>query len=100
MDEEQALAKLDEELQAALSGLTAPAHFAESVRLRAARERLTRLPEILDWIGWAAVLVILGSLCASFGPAFLTLNAALAVACVCALPAFWFGIRAIRELER
>jgi hypothetical protein len=58
MDEEQALRIIDEELEAALAGVTAPPHFADSVRRRVRAPRLSPLPEILDSIGWAAVVAI------------------------------------------
>jgi hypothetical protein len=58
MDEEQALRIVDEELDAALAGVTAPPHFADAVRRRVRAPRVSPLPEILDSIGWAAVLAI------------------------------------------
>jgi hypothetical protein len=62
MDEEQALRIIDEELGAALAGVAAPPHFAAAVRLRIRARRVSPLPEILDSIGWAAVLAIVFAL--------------------------------------
>jgi hypothetical protein len=62
MDEEQALRLIDEELDAALGGVTAPAYFAVAVRRRVREQRISPLPEILDSIGWAAVLGIVFAL--------------------------------------
>ena len=57
-DEEQTLRIIDEELDRALAGVTAPPGFAAAVRRRVAKSRVSPLPEILDSIGWAAVLAI------------------------------------------
>jgi len=57
-DEERTLRTIDEELDAALAGITAPRGFAATVRRRVAASRVSALPEILDSIGWVAVLAI------------------------------------------
>ena len=62
MNEERALQSLDEELHAALAGLSAPPHFDAAVRRRIEAQRVSPLPEILDAIGWTAVLAILFAL--------------------------------------
>jgi hypothetical protein len=55
-----ALADVDAGLQGAFAGTAAPPSLAASVRLRIAREEAGRhpslVPEILDFVGWAAVL--------------------------------------------
>ncbi len=58
MDEDQALRIVDEELDAALAGVKTPVHFAAAVRRRIRTSRVSPLPEILDAIGWAAVLAM------------------------------------------
>jgi len=50
------LMDLDEELEAMLGSVTAPAHFTSAVRSRIRPYHVTKLPEILDLIGWAGVL--------------------------------------------
>ncbi|MGA2182171.1 MAG: hypothetical protein ABSH47_04020 [Bryobacteraceae bacterium] len=62
MDEEQALRIIDEELDGALAGIVAPPHFAAAIRRRVRAGRVSPLPEILDAIGWAAVLAIVFAL--------------------------------------
>jgi hypothetical protein len=62
MDEEQDLHIVDEELERALAGVAAPPHFADAVRRRVRADRVSPLPEILDSIGWAAVLAIVFAL--------------------------------------
>ena len=57
-----ALADVDAALESAFAGVSAPPGMAAAVRARVAQEiRLRRpspLPEILDFIGWAAVLAL------------------------------------------
>ncbi len=48
--------ELDEELARAFSGITAPARLSASVLNRIQTPPPTRLPEILDAIGWIGVL--------------------------------------------
>ena len=48
----------DEELDRALAGIAAPRGFAAAIRCRVAESRVSPMPEILDCIGWAAVLAI------------------------------------------
>lgn len=59
---------LDEELASLLGGVTAPEHFASLVRARIRPYRVTKLPEILDWIGWAGVLAAMLMLLVRFVP--------------------------------
>ena len=67
-----ALADVDATLEAAFAGISAPPGMAASVRARAARElhvrRPSPLPEILDLIGWAAVLALAAVLLPRFLP--------------------------------
>lgn len=59
MDQEQSLRELDEQLEALLGGVCAPVRFGASVRSRVQIHRVTKLPEILDFIGWTGVLAAL-----------------------------------------
>ena len=58
----EALADVDATFEAAFAGVSAPPGMAAAVRARVARElplrRPSPLPEILDFIGWAAVLAL------------------------------------------
>ena len=57
-----ALADVDASFEAAFAGVSAPPGMAAAVRTRVARglswRRPSPLPEILDFIGWAAVLAL------------------------------------------
>jgi hypothetical protein len=61
---------LDEELEAMLGGVRAPAHFSAAVRSRIRPYRVTKLPEILDLIGWSGVLAATFVLLVHFIPLF------------------------------
>jgi hypothetical protein len=67
-----ALADVDATFDAAFAGVSAPPGLAAAVRARAARElplrRPSMLPEILDFIGWAAVLALAAVLLPRFLP--------------------------------
>jgi hypothetical protein len=69
----ESLAEVDATLEAAFEGIAAPPGLAARARLMAAREtRLRRpsvLPEVLDFIGWAAVLALAAVLLPRFLPA-------------------------------
>jgi hypothetical protein len=58
----EALADVDDSLDGAFAGVSAPLHLAASVRARVAIEapirRPSMIPEVLDFIGWAAVLAL------------------------------------------
>jgi len=62
----EALADVDRSLETAYAGISAPPGLAAAARLRIARESAGRgpslLPEILDLIGWAAVLALVAVL--------------------------------------
>lgn len=74
-----ALADVDATFDAAFAGISAPPSLAAVVRARVAREfpvrRPSLLPEVLDFIGWAAVLALAAVLLPRFLP---LLDAALA----------------------
>jgi hypothetical protein len=57
-----ALTDVDAAFETAFAGVSAPPGMAAAVRARVARELTSRrpspLPEILDFIGWAAVLAL------------------------------------------
>jgi len=57
-DEDELLRMIDEELDTALAGIAAPSGFAAAVRRRVAASRVSPLPEILDSIGWLAILAV------------------------------------------
>jgi hypothetical protein len=59
---------LDEQLEAMLSGITVPHGFASAVRSRIKPYRVTKLPEVLDLIGWAGVLAAMFVLVLHFAP--------------------------------
>ncbi len=63
-----AWADVDATLEAAFAGISAPPRLAASAaRLRSARG-LSYVPEVLDFIGWAAVLAIAAVLLPRFLP--------------------------------
>jgi hypothetical protein len=74
-----ALADVDATFEAAFAGISAPPSLAAEVRARVAREfplrRPSLLPEVLDFIGWAAVFALAAILLPRFLP---VLNAAIA----------------------
>ena len=69
----EALADVDATFEAAFVGVAAPPGIAAAVHARIARElpvrRPSPFPEILDLIGWAAVLAIAAILLPRFLPA-------------------------------
>ena len=75
----EALADVDATLDGALAGISAPPSLAAAVRARRTHEfpvrRPSVLPEVLDFIGWAAVLALAAVLVPRFLP---ILDAALA----------------------
>lgn len=58
----ESFAEVDAAFEAAFSGISAPAGIAAAVRSRVSiaglQQRLSPVPEILDLIGWAAVLAM------------------------------------------
>jgi hypothetical protein len=67
-----ALTDVDATLEAAFAGISAPPSLAAAVRARVAREvparQLSLVPEVLDFIGWAAVLAMAAILAPRFWP--------------------------------
>jgi hypothetical protein len=74
-----ALVEVDATFDAAFAGISAPPSLAAAVRARVARQSAVRrpslVPEVLDFIGWAAVLALAAILLPRCLP---LLNAALA----------------------
>ena len=58
----EAWAEVEARLEAGLAGVAAPSSLASTVRALAVRElplrRPSLIPEILDFLGWAAVLAV------------------------------------------
>lgn len=97
-DDERVLRMIDEELDAALAGIAAPPGFAAAVRRRVASSSVSALPEILDSIGWAAVLAIVFMLLLWLAPmargAWWPVFAGSGVI----VPALFYGWRSIRAI--
>jgi hypothetical protein len=93
MDEEQALRLIDEELAGALAGVAAPPHFAAAVRMRVRARRISPLPEILDSIGWAAVLAIVFALLLWLAPAMQSSWWLVGLGSAVVVPALYVGWR-------
>jgi hypothetical protein len=96
MDEDRALRRVDEELDAMFAGVAAPPHFAPALLRRVREPRVTRLPEILDSIGWAAVLAIIFVVLLRLAPGVDSLYWIWGVASAIVPPAFWFGFRSLK----
>ena len=66
------LAEVDATFETAFSGMEAPPGLAAAVRARVARELPVRapslLPEVLDFVGWAAVLAMAALVAPRFVP--------------------------------
>jgi len=97
-DDERALQTIDDELDAALAGMSAPPDFAAAVRRRVARPRVSPLPEILDSIGWAAVLAIVFLLLLWFVPMARGAWWPVFAGGVVIVPALFYGWRSIRAI--
>lgn len=54
--DDEALRDVDEQLARAFAGTSAPARLASSVMNRVRMPAPTRLPEVLDAIGWMGIL--------------------------------------------
>ncbi len=97
MDEQQALEYLDRELDAALGGIAAPPSLAPAV-LRRTVARPERLPEILDAVGWLAVVTAALAVWVYFAPPVEPNFTMLAVAVgTVVAAAFGFALRCLRE---
>ena len=97
-DRERAFRMIDEELDAALAHITAPPDFAANVLRRARGPSLTRLPEILDLIGFIGVLAVVFVLLIWFAPDLDNTYWAATLGAAIVVTAFCFGLRSIREL--
>ena len=108
----EALRVVDTELTARFSGREASAAFAGTVRRRVEREasarRLSFVPEILDFVGWVAIVALLGLMAwwvVPFIPAFssnqtgLSMNGALAAGGAFLLVALFIGLRSLADLK-
>jgi anti-sigma factor RsiW len=109
----EALRIVDTELTARFRGRAVSAAFAPSVRRRVERDasarRLSFVPEILDFVGWGAIVALLGLMAwwvLPFIPAFnanqaaMSLNAALAAGGAFLLVALFIGLRSLADLKR
>lgn len=109
----EALCLVDTELTARFGGREVSAAFAPAVRRRVEREasarRLSFVPEVLDFVGWGAIVALLGLMAwwvLPLIPAFksnqaaLSLNAALAAGGAFVLVALLIGLRSLADLKR
>jgi anti-sigma factor RsiW len=109
----EALRVVDTELTARFSGREVSAAFTSAVRRRVEREaaarRLSFVPELLDFVGWGAIVALLGLMAwwiLPFMPAFnpnqaaLSLTAALAAGGAFLLVAVFIGLRSLADLKR
>jgi hypothetical protein len=66
----EALSEADATLEAAYAGISAPPSLAAAVRIRIAAQqgvrRLPILPDVLDFIGWAALLALVAVMAQRF----------------------------------
>jgi len=99
-DEERVLQTIDAELDAALAGIAAPPGFAAAVRRRVAASRVSPLPEILDSIGWAAVLAIVFALLLWLVPMLRGAWWPVFAASIVIVPALFYGWRSIRAIAK
>jgi len=108
----EALHVVDTELTARFSGREASAAFAAAVRQRVEREasarRLSFVPEILDFVGWGAIVALLGLMAwwvlplipvSNSSQAALSMNAALAAGGAFLLVALLIGLRSLADLK-
>ena|SRR5437773_10259503 len=109
----EALRVVDTELTARFAEREVSAAFAPAVRRRVEREasarRLSFVPEVLDFVGWGAILALLGLMAWWILPpiptfkanqAALSLNAALAAGGAFLLVALVIGLRSLADLKR
>ncbi len=96
MDEEQALRIVEEDLDRCFAGVTAPPDFAPAVLRRVREPRMTPLPEILDFVGWTAVLAVVFILLVRFAPGADNPYWIWGLASAIVTPSFWFGFRSLK----
>jgi hypothetical protein len=105
----EALRTVDSQLTAQLAGLEVTPAFAPAVRQRVRREsadtRPSLVPELLDFVGWGAVVALLALLAWWLAPLSpvsnikVSFNAMYAAAGAFLLAAFLFGIRSFGDLK-
>jgi|SRR5579864_1048674 anti-sigma factor RsiW len=105
----EALRTVDSQLTAQLASLEVTPAFAPAVRRRVRREsavaRPSLVPELLDFVGWGAIvalLVLLAWWLAPLSPVSnikISFNAMYAAAGAFLLAAFLFGIRSFADLK-
>ena len=98
MDDERWMQTVEDELDAALGGITAPSSLAPAVLRKVRQPAVSKLPEILDSIGWLAVLVIALVLLLPFAPWIDGTSWIWVLGTAISLPALWFGWRSTRHL--
>ena len=108
----EALRVVDTELTARFSGREVSAAFAPAVRRRVEREaaarRLSFVPELLDFVGWGAIVALLGLMAWWILPFLPPVNpnqAALGLTALAAggaflLVAVFIGLRSLADLKR
>ncbi len=107
----EALHAVDAQLTAQFARREASAAFAPAVRRRVSREaamrRLSFIPELLDFVGWGAIVALIALLAWWVGPLIavptvkdaVTLNVALAAGGAFVLVAFVIGLRSLADLK-
>ena len=98
MDEERALQVVDEQLDAALSGIAAPPGFASAVLSRTRHRRLSPVPELLDLIGFMAILAILFVLLIPFAALIQNVRWLAALVGIVGIPVLYFGVTSARDV--
>ncbi len=96
MDEER---QIEAGLDAMLSGIAAPPTLAPAVLRRVSEPRMSRLPEILDSIGWIAVLAIVALAVLPLVPWVDPAAAFWGLALGVTSPILWYGWRSLRALN-
>ncbi len=104
----QALDAVDAQLGAQFGGRETSAGFAPAVRRRVNREAAVRrpslVPEVLDFVGWIAIVALIGVLAWWVSPLIpvsstLALNAALDAGGAFVMVAFVIGLRSLADLK-
>ena len=98
MDDERWMQSVEDQLDAALAGITAPPSLAPAVLRRVRQPAVSKLPEILDSIGWLAVLLIALALLLPLAPWMENATWIWIPGTAICLPALWFGWRSTRQL--
>lgn len=93
LNEDDALRIVDGQLDAVLSGLKAPPHLTEAVLRRVRERRVSRLPEILDSIGWVAILAVVLTACLIYTPIYLVPAAMFGFGSISVIVSLAFALR-------